>query len=290
MSSRPSPSYRATTRSGLTGHIRFAALLPAQSAEHVRRILPQTSIVFARSWDELSELLGTRTFRGALIDPQISGEDTRAALRIVRHYPRTHIFAYVEATAPSLQAIFRLSKYGLDDVFVHPVKAGDKRFLNAIEKVSGDQLASDVLTAVECKLQVLPAPILHSILDLFRRPYRYQHACDLASECGVSIRSLYRAMYKANLGTPRKLITMAKAIHGCCYVQNSATTLREASAKLGYSQSEMLSSHIREHLASRPSRLRQLVSTDELLIRLIEGLNKPPELHLDRRARRLGSG
>ena len=256
----------------------LVALLPKHSADHIRNILPRTPITFASTWDELGKLLRSDTFEAALIDPQTGGDNTVAALGIVNHHPRTHVFAYVEPTAPSLRAIFRLSKHGLEGVFVHPVRAADKRFLSAIEKISGDSLASDVLAAVEPKLQGLPLPVLTSVRDLFHRPYRYQTATDLATEAGISPRGVYRALNKAQFCTPRTLITMAKVIHGCCYIHGSATPIREVSSKLGYRKSELFLTHVREHLGIRASSLRRRVNSNELLLPLIEGLYKPAAL------------
>jgi AraC-like DNA-binding protein len=255
----------------------FAALLPKHSAEHVRSILPRTPITFANTWDELSKLLRSHAYDGALIDPETAGDNTAAA-KIINEYPRVHIFAYVEPTASSLRKTFRLSKQGLEDVFVHPVRSTDQRFLNAIEKVRGDNLASDVLAAVEEKLRGLPLSVLIAVRDLFRRPYRYQNAKDLANEAGISLRGVHRALQKAEFCTPRTLITMAKVIHGCCYVHRSQTAIQEVSNKLGYRKSELFSTHVRKHLGMRPSNLRRRLNSGELLLSLIEGLYKPAAL------------
>ena len=70
-------------------------------------------------------------------------------------------------------------------------------------------------------------------------------------------------------------------IHGCCYVHSSAATIREASKKVGYAESEVFSAHVRKHLGIRPSNLRKLVNSDELFLGLIECLYKPAALERD---------
>ena len=243
--------------------------------------------MFADSWSELHKLLRADAFAGALIDPQAGGDHTASALQIVRQNPGAHVFAYVAPTPESLLSILTLSKHGLEDVFVHPVRLGDKRFVNAMEKVSGDRMASDVLGAVDGKLRVLDFGVMAAVLDLFHRPYRYQTAADLASQAGISVRCLYRALREAEFGTPRKLITMAKAIHGYCYVFAAGAQVREVRDKLGYGSSKAFSAHILEHLGIRASRLRRRMDREELVLRLIEDLNKPRDLRRELRVRRL---
>jgi len=258
--------------------MRLMALLPPHSAEHVRRILPRTEIAFANTWDALSNSLRTGAFCSALIDPQTGGDNTVTALRVVGRHPQAHIFAYVDLTATSLRAIFKLSKCGLEDVFVHPVRAGDKRFLNAIENVNAETLASDVLAAIDVKLRKLSPRVMGAVFDLFRRPSRYQSSADLASEADVSVRSIYRELNEADLGTPRRLITIAKVIHGYSYVVGSSTTIREACDKLGYTEPEVFSAHMRQHLGAGLSSLRNAGSSGEHLLTLIEDLFKPGAL------------
>jgi AraC-like DNA-binding protein len=258
--------------------MRLLALLPPHFANHVRRILPRTEIAFASTWDELSNSLRTGAFCIALIDPQTGGDNTATALRVVGHHPQAHIFAYVDPSPPSLQSIFKLSKCGLEDVFVHPVRTGDKRFLNAIENVSAESLASDVLAAIDLKQRTLSPRVMAAVFDLFRRPCRYQCSTDLAIEAGVSVRSIYRALNEADLGTPRRLITIAKVIHGYSYVVGSSATLREACDKLGYTEPKVFSAHLRQHMGAGLSSLRKAGSSGEHWLTLIEDLFKPGAL------------
>ena len=257
--------------------LRLAALLPERSAQHLRRVVPQAQIVFANTWKDLSVLLRTDCFQAALIDPQTGGDNTATAITLIYRYPRVRIVAYIEATAPNLHAVFKLSAHGLEDVFVHPVRPGDPRFLNAIEKIGGDKLASDVLAAVEPKLKALPLSVRRALVDLFHRPYRYQTASDLATEAAVPNRTLYRTLSEAEFDTPRKLMVMAKVIHGLGYARSSEVTIQQVSRKLGYESPPVFSRHVRAHFAENPSRLRSLTNSEWLVMELLERLWKPRE-------------
>ena len=253
----------------------LAALLPKHATDHIQRIVPRTVIVPTKTWDELGGLLRTHVIRGALIDPRRGADDTTAALGLIAQNPRAAIFAYVEPNARSLLDVFALSKGGLEDVFLHPVRANDMRFLNAMEKICGSCLASDVLVAIDNRVRALPWPVRRAVRDVFNRPRRYQTATDLANEAGVSVRSLYRSLEGAEFVTPRKLITMAKVIHACGYLRESQHTIRDVSAKLGYAEPEALSIHVRTRVGVTPARVRTQADSEGLLLSFIEELNKP---------------
>lgn len=255
----------------------FAALLPEHSARHLQAILPPRQTLFATSCVELGELLSTGSFAAALVDPQADGTNTEAVVGIIRRYPRARFIAYVQRTAPSLSAVFTLSKEGLEDVFVHPVKGNDPRFLNVIAKIEADTLASDVLAAAESKLQPLAPAVITALHDLFRRPYRYVSTTDLANEAGMSLRCLHRALKKSDLGTARGLIAMAKVIHGYSSLCSSAGTVRQVSTKLGYAAPDTFSRNMLEHLGIRPTNITHM-SADKALLHLIETLHKPAAL------------
>lgn len=264
----------------------LAALLPVRFAEHIRRYFPLTPIAFVQRWDDLDRLLNTGSFLGALIDPRATDDGIEAALRIIARHPNTRMLAYVEMSAANIHAVFRLSTRGLDDVFLHPVRPSDRRFQNAIEKIAGEKLASDVLAAVDSKLKQLPDGVRTAIFDLFYRPYRYIDSSDVATAAGVPIRSLYRALSKAQLPTPGELVAVAKSIHGYSLVRHTSTTIREATQKVGYSEPAIFSKHVRKHLGDYPSVLRSLPSSEPILICLIETLCKPRALRRTLRSER----
>ena len=199
-------------------------------------------------------------------------------MRILARYPSTPMLAYVEMSAQNMHAVFRLSAHGLQGVFLHPVRPGDRRFLNAMEKIAGDKLASDVLAAIDSKLNALPHSVRTAVIDLFHRPYRYTDSSDVATAAGMPMRSLYRAFSKAELRTPRELVAMAKSIHGYSFVHRTATTIREATKKVGYNEPAIFSKHVRRYLGDYPSALRSLPSSEPIVMSLLETLYKPRAL------------
>jgi AraC-like DNA-binding protein len=264
--------------------MRLAALLPSNSIEHVQTLLPERRTTFATSFEELGEVLSIERPGAVLVDPHSDGDQTDAVVEMISRYPRARFIAYVQRTALSLRAVFRLSKHGLEDVFVHPVRPSDSRFLNTIRKIEADTLALDVLAAAEGKLAQLTPELEEVIFDLFRRPYRYESVSDLAAEARISIRGLYRELERCECASARKLISMAKVIHGFSYLQCSPRAIGEVARKLGYSTQDSFSKHMLQHLGMRPTAITSTITPESALLHLIEAVQKPSQL--DRRSSR----
>jgi hypothetical protein len=119
--------------------------------------------------------------------------------------------------APNLRGIFDLSRAGLRHVFVHPVRKKDPAFLNALEGLSGNRLAREILTTAEARFANVPAALLIVIQDVFDRPYRCELARDIAQQSDKSKRALYRRVRAIGFGRPRELLKLAKVIGGFSY-------------------------------------------------------------------------
>jgi hypothetical protein len=257
--------------------MRLAALLPLESIDHVQKLLSVRQTAFTTSHIELGELLRAHPIEAVLIDPQANGDKTDVIVGMMRRYRRARFIAYVKQTGPSLRAVFRLSSEGLDDVFLHPVEPGDQRFRNAIDRIEADSLASDALAAVEHRFEQLPPPVMEAVLDLFHRPYRYQSSTDLADEAGISIRSLYRALEDADFATARQLISMAKVIHGYCYLRAWPATVGWVSSKLGYPTVDAFDRDMLRYLRIRSTGIGT-ITREHALLHIIEEFHKPREV------------
>jgi AraC-like DNA-binding protein len=271
---RVSPIALTPISPSIQTNMRFVGFLPRQSAEHIQRILRRTGPEFVTSFDELSEIFRKEAVDAALIDPQANGDNTDAFLGIIRSHPRARFIAYVQRTPAALHAILRLSQHGVEDVFVHPEKADNPRFVNTIRRIEADSLAAELLSTAETKLQALDPPLLAAVIDLFHRPYCYAFANDLADQAGISIRSLYRALEKADFATARQLLNVAKMVHAYSYLRHSPTTIRAVSSQLGYRRPEALSNAMLTHLGIRTVGFDRMMKPNQALLHLIEALRK----------------
>jgi transcriptional regulator GlxA family with amidase domain len=131
------------------------------------------------------------------------------------------------------------------------------------------------LSELEASVGRLPAALLEATLDLFERPCRYDCASDLALQARVARRSLYRDFDALLVGSPRKLMVVARIIHAYSYLRQQAPTVREVAARVGYENVETLVQHCRDIFGCVPSDLRAEPAEDEVLMQLFEWYCKP---------------
>jgi AraC-like DNA-binding protein len=234
---------RLATKKSL--RVLVAAFVSITTEDYLRCMLPRQDLTFARSWPELSSLLSTDQFKISIIDPSADGmANTEAAATLLRKYPEVYTLAYLIPTPDNLNAVFQLSKIGLQDVFVHPASKHDRKLSHAVDRADGNRLGGDLLSAVEPKLATLPPTVARTVLDVFQRPHRYQTVCDIADEASVPSRCLYEWLNRAGLPTPKQLLIVAKAIHGYSYFAHSNSSASSVAHKLGYSDVRVFSRHM----------------------------------------------
>jgi AraC-like DNA-binding protein len=164
---------------------------------------------------------------------------------------------------------------GLENAFLYPLPPNDRSFRSALERVSNNLCGDAVLRSMEPALGKLPASLQRTLHDLFARPYRYKSASDIAYESGIPMRALYRTIRKARLGTPKKLITVAKVARGYGYLRASKGSVYAISKELGYARARIFASQVSVVLGCRAKGLRRDISSNEALMRLLEWLHKP---------------
>lgn len=230
----------------------------------------------APNWSDFESFLSRPNVRLGLIDPAADGTMNLAAVeRILDRRRSIPIVAYVDLSNEKLKAIGALAKRGLSRAFVHPQRDEGVRILEITRRLPGDKLAYEFLGIVEARLALLEPHLFRAVQDLFERPHRYETAADIGRECGLSIKHLYRAFRKAQLSTPKKLVTTAKILRGYAYLQDTGELIRTVSRRLGYARPRVFSEQITEIFGYPPSRLRKNLDPSEVLLNLIEWLYKP---------------
>ena len=96
-----------------------ASLLSAPLLDRLVEVVEGISaeLVKTTSWRELSTVLRTQTVHIAVVDPIMGGEQLA---KLLTCYPSTLMIAYSELTKPAIESILYLSKYGLQEVVLHP--------------------------------------------------------------------------------------------------------------------------------------------------------------------------
>lgn len=253
----------------------IAALLPTPSVARLRRLIPRHELSLAASWKELDSLISEGVEVG-LFDPTVHGFfNIGEAAEVIRKHSAARLIAYVRPTPQNLHAVFRLSKVGLQQVFVCQGTQCDTELANALERAGGNRIAFDLLASIESKLTHLTPRLSGALGDLFSRPRRYETAADLAHQAEIPVKQLYREFSQAGLRTPKEVVVLAKAIHAYGYLHFSQSPERLVRKKLGYSDSRCFLRHVASIFDCCPDQLRTHPDSDEVLVTLLEWMTKP---------------
>lgn len=257
--------------------------LPPKSLGRLRSVFPNHELRRARSWDHLGTLVREPGVAAAVLDPSADGTpNVNAAVGILRNNPLVPFFAYVLPTPVNLRAVLQLSKYGLEDAFLCSLPDIDGQWQKALDKARGRRISFALLRAMETRITCLPSDVSRTVVDLFERPHRYDCGEDVARNAGISVRSLYRAFERSGLGSPKKMLTVAKLAHGYTYLVSSSTRLGNVSQRIRYSRPRLFSEAIADIFGCSPSNLRKDPNPDEVVLHLLEWLYKPTRLGLGR--------
>jgi AraC-like DNA-binding protein len=135
-----------------------------------------------------------------------------------------------------------------------------------------------VLRAMETRITRLPPELSRTVVDLFERPHRYDCGEDIARDARISVRSLYRAFERSGLGSPKKMLTVAKLARGYTYLVSSSTRLGRVSQRIRYSRPRLFSEAVGEVFGCSPCKLRKHSDSNEVVLQLLEWLYKPGPL------------
>lgn len=254
----------------------IAAFLPRPNADYIRRFLPAGAVEVAASWTQLESRLAKPGIRLALVDPSADGTmNVGAVVRILNRNLSVPVVAYVTLTNENLKAVMRLSKCGLSEAMLHPLSPKHLSLREFASRCSGNRVAYGFLGLVQTRLMWLDPRLVGAITDLFERPHRYDTAADIGRESALSPKRVYRALTKAQLGTPKKLVIAAKILRGYAYLRETRAPVGLVSRKLGYAIPRSFSEHTFEILGCSPSELRRDPNAAEVITKVIEWLYKP---------------
>jgi hypothetical protein len=110
---------------------------------------------------------------------------------------------------------------------LHPFTGSPIEFRKKLERGCACRLGIEFLGYIQLSSMRLPVAVRWAIEDLFARPSRYQSDADIAIEAGLSERTLRRIIEGARLGTPHKLVTVARILHGYIYLRDANASLLE---------------------------------------------------------------
>jgi AraC-like DNA-binding protein len=264
----------------------IAAFLGCETQAAITRVQDVESL-FAHSWETLGMILDTARIDFALIDPSADGPVNVAAVTTLMHqHPTVPFAAYCALRGENFRPLLQLLRNGLSDVFLHPLRNAGSELFHAGQRLSANRLAECFLLGCETRVGQLEPRLQFALTDLFERPHRYASAADIALQCGMPNRRLYRAFNSAGLGTPKKFVTVAKVLRGYSYLRSSAQTVAQISTALGYTKKQSFSAECLEIFCCTASELREEGDAREVITALFEWLYRPHVRFQDRGTRR----
>jgi len=258
------------------GHLTLATLLPAAAAELIRETFRQTAVLHAHSWIDLEAVLGIHNINVVFVDPSLRPlKEPSPMLKLLSKYSSTRFFAYVSVSATNLAQVAKLSRHGLAGVIIHP--ADECSLWTAVERAAGSGLVRQSVGAFEASLGKLSSPLLSAVRDLFERPHRYQFAADIALQAGTTTAIVRRDLKSANVGSPQKLVILAKLLRGYSYLAHSKLPVEGICVRLGLDR-RVFAAHCGAVFGCSPSRLRHHTDEDEIVRTVLEWFYKPTRM------------
>jgi AraC-like DNA-binding protein len=268
-------------------HDSVAVFARPDFVRHLRTLLASENVAYPRSWNELRSTLAAPTIRTLIVDPIIGGVGNGRPLSdLARTFPQVAFVAYAAFDAESLRATAKLSHHGprFYEVLVHASDIGYHRVAQAILRASAHHLVTEVVGPLERGIGRLPQGLREAVFDLFSRPGRYTDVRDLATQSHSTVQTLYRQFESADLGTPKRIVTVARICRGYLLLRTSDVLARDVAASVGYRRSTTFSENCAEIFGCGPSTLRHVADEQEFALALLDWLYKP-----SRRNRRISA-
>lgn len=228
-------------------------------------------IVEAVNWDDLSAILRQRPVDLLIVDPAAEGGvDVEIISELMKQHPKTPLMVYTALTPTSVSALAELSKRGLRDVVLHRIDDTPERFQKVIERVARRQSSHQAVEGLTIAMEQLPDEIQQAIKQMFDRPKAFDSTTDVATMAGVTLSRFYRSLRRAGIRSPKRLLIAARVLRAHSYMREPGHSIREVSAKLGYSHPKVLARHTNQALGVKPRHLRRRMSDEVIVERLVD--------------------
>jgi AraC-like DNA-binding protein len=209
-----------------------------------------------------------------VVDPAVGeGRFANAVEEIVTSHPSLPVIVYTTLTPTAMQLVVRLARRGVQHVVLNRFDDEPGRFLELIERVPAHPMVESMLRELAVPLRVVPVVLARAIEQLVRSPSRVRNSRELASQAGMTPRTLYRHLMPVGL-QPRHLIVCARLLRAYTFLRGPEWRLKEVALKLGYASPDGLRDQLREWTGHSPKDLRAAVAPEEFVRLLADHLRR----------------
>lgn len=203
-----------------------------------------------------------------VVDPAMNEGRWEEALasELVAHRELPAI-VYTSLTPAAMRQVVRLAQVGLQHVVLNRFDDEPSRFLDLIERAPAHPLAASMLQELAVRLAALPPVVVRAIEQLFRSPSRVRNVQELATQAGMTPRTLYRHLVPVGLQA-RQLLVAARLLRFYTLVRGPGVRVKDVALKLGYSDPDVLTEQLREWTGCTPRELRSAL-TPEQVVRML---------------------
>jgi AraC-like DNA-binding protein len=231
-------------------------MLGSQERARVQNVLHgRTEVAFC---DTDAELLHTAAEPDAVIIALVPGHTasrvaTIAALRA--RSPKLPIFAYCGLDHPDVQGIVRATQAGINDVVLY----GAEEAWIVLRTIAGESDCERVAHTVFREADHLVPEVAKPV---FRHALRHIHphatVGELAVTLGITRQALAGRLKRAELPTPRSIISWSRLLFAACVLDGRACTVERAAARAGFESAAALRHMLRAYTGGlRPEELRK---------------------------------
>ncbi len=209
-----------------------------------------------------------------VVDPSVrDGQTAEAVDELIVSHPSMPVIVYTSLTPTAMRLVVRLARRGVEHVVLNRFDDEPARFLDLIERVPAHPMAELLLRELAEPLRVLPVVLARAIEQLVRSPSRVRNSQDLASQAGMTARTLYRHLTPLGF-QPRHLIVCARLLRAYTFLHGPRSRLKEVARKLGYASPDGLRDQLREWTGYSPRDMRGDITPEEFVRLLVEHLRR----------------
>ena len=246
------------------------ALLPRHLLTHLTRVLgPAHTLSAPADWTALRATVRSRIVDVVVADPALDGRvRTEELVEIRERFPSLPIVLYTSLSAPAVQGIIQLARYGVEHVVLARFDDDPQRFLELLEAVPGQVLGDRMLRALREPIGKLPVAIGRAIEQLYRSPARFHGARDLAMASGLTPRGLYRHLAAVGMPSVKALVVSARLVRAYGYLRDPGRSIKETAAQVGYHRPWLLTKQMRDYTGFVPSDVRTALAPEAFVMLL----------------------
>lgn len=248
-------------------------LLPSDAQARLTAALGSpAALVRASDEDGLVTHIGTTTRGTVVIDPKLVSP-TRLSDIVERLMTlESYVVVYTSLTPDGIQASLPFLRANRADVVLRGYDDSLLRLQQLLRTSERLTAGERVIAGLERALVQLPSALKTAIGDMLTNEGAIDSTKRLAAAAHMTRRSLDRWMDKVGIASARLLVATPKVIRAFTDMRHSDLSVARMATRLGFSSSRPLEQHCWALLGVHANELRNGLTTDEVVSRVVERL------------------